>query len=76
MSAVRRILKHVSVGEALRRRKCYRNQKEHSITKGEAFLLIKEGQMSKNYCATCAADILDLAKDDLNTLTAGLFPPP
>ena len=74
MSPLRRILKHVSVFTAARRRKCHRNPKEHSITKGQAFLLIKEqGQGNKNYCRVCARPILRQAQDDLHRLTTDLY---
>lgn len=74
MPATRRVLKHVIVDTARARRKCHRNPKEHSITKGETCLVIKEqGQGGKkNYCLVCARPILHQAQADLDLLTTGL----
>ena len=75
MPAIRRVLKHVNVDTARALRKCHRKPKEHSITKGEACLVIKgQGQGSKkNYCRVCARPILQQAQADLDLLTMGLY---
>jgi len=75
MAAVRRILKHVEVLEATtRRRKCHRKPKLHSIPRGDLFLLVKDGQSSKNYCVECARPILEQAASDLCRIVEELEP--
>lgn len=75
MPPIRRVLIHVNVDTARAMRKCHRKPNEHSITKGEACLVIKEqGQGSKkNYCRACATPILQQAQADLDLLTTRLY---
>lgn len=70
MPQVKQVLKHVSVEEAQRKRKCYRKPSAHEITKGQACLVVKDGTSggARNYCPACAEPILDKAQQDLDTL--------
>ncbi len=55
MPAIRRILGHVSIEIAKVRRKCHRNPKKHKICRGEACLVVRDGNGNgKNYCSDCA----------------------
>lgn len=74
MAKVREIIGHVSVVTAKGRRICHRNRRSHSIAKGEQCLVIREPSSSgsKNYCAVCAAAILDRATRDLSALRKAL----
>ena len=70
MPAVRRILGHVSIDIAKAKRKCHRNPKKHTICRGEACLVVKDGNGNdKNYCSDCAPPILERAKADLDDIT-------
>lgn len=62
MKAPRDILKHVIVEIAKRQRKCYRD-KSHQVLAGQRCLVIKEASFggSKNYCRSCASEILSAA---------------
>lgn len=73
MKAPRDILKHVSIEVAKAKRKCYRTGK-HTIVKGEVCIVIQEGNFggSKNYCISCAREILEAAGTKLDSLHAGL----
>lgn len=73
MPKVREVLGHVSVETAERRRVCHRNR-EHTIAKDEACLVIREpaSSGSKNYCRVCAGPILAQAAQDLADLRAAL----
>lgn len=70
MPAIRRVLGHCSIEEALRSRLCHRNRAAHKIPRGAVCLVIKDAVNggSKNYCAACALAILDQAADDLHAL--------
>lgn len=73
MPAVRRILGHVSIEIAKAKRKCHRNPKKHKICRGEACLVVQDGNGNgKNYCSDCAPAILQLAQADLDDITARL----
>lgn len=73
MPAVRRILGHVSVEIAKVKRKCHRNPKKHKICRGEACLVVRDGNGNcKNYCSDCAPAILGLAQADLDDITGRL----
>jgi hypothetical protein len=74
MPKVKQIMKHVSVEEALRKRKCHRKPTAHTIAKDEVCLVVKDEASggSRNYCSECAEPILDQAQDDLDTLRAEL----
>lgn len=74
MPKVREVLKHVSVEEAQRRRKCHRKTATHVIAKGDVCLVVKDESSgsSKNYCPECAEPILDRAQGDLDALRAHL----
>ena len=74
MPKVKQVLKHVSVEEAQRKRKCYRKPSAHEITNGEVCLVVKDEASggSRNYCPECAEPILDQAQEDLDTLRAQL----
>lgn len=69
MAKIRDILIHVSVGGAIRSRKCHRSSK-HRVQAGESFLLVREAHSlgSKNYCKNCAREILSLAKSKLEEI--------
>ena len=70
MPKVRDILNHASVEVASRKRLCHRKRNDHSVLAGQPCLVIKDMATmgSKNYCASCATEILELAK----TRIAGL----
>lgn len=73
MPAIRRLLNHVTVETAKKRRRCGRSD-EHAIAGGDACLVVREPsyQGSKNYCCPCARDILAKAKEDLKNLELSL----
>src|SRR5579859_6187005 len=66
MPKIRRIVGHVEVEVALKKRKCHRGQ-GHVIERGEACLAIYDGPRGarKNYCGSCAGPILAAAREDL-----------
>ncbi len=70
MPQIRKVLGVCGIATAKRQRVCHRNRKEHSIEQGEVCLVIKDtvNGGSKNYCRTCALDILDQASADLKAL--------
>jgi hypothetical protein len=74
MAQIRRVLGHVVVETAARRRTCYRDRKNHTIPKGEACLVIKDSAsgQAKNYCPVCALAILNRAGEDLQQLRISL----
>lgn len=73
MPATRRVLKHLAIETAKARRRCHR-KKEHAIRKGEACLVVREdgGLGKKNYCSSCATEILQRAQADLDGFTSQL----
>ena len=73
MAAIRRLLVHVRIEVADRRRKCRRN-KGHAIAKGTAHVAVYEAPRGnrRNYCFECALPIFDRAEEDLTALRAGL----
>lgn len=73
MPKTRDILIHVSVGVAVRERKCHRSSK-HQIGPGQRHLVIRNegGLGSKNYCAECAMEILTGAGDRLAAMISEL----
>jgi hypothetical protein len=72
MPATKDILRHVSIETAGKKRKCYRKS-DHSITKGEVCLVVKDGpQNQRTYCTVCASDILEKAQGNLEKLTAAM----
>jgi hypothetical protein len=59
MPKVRDIVCHVCVETASRSRICHRHRSEHSIQRGEACLVVKDGSGGKkNYCKSYAAEVL------------------
>jgi hypothetical protein len=74
MPQIRDILGHVYVEIAPGKRKCRRKRGEHSISKGEACLVIKGGPYNapQSYCRLCASDILDSADGRLTDIRKGL----
>jgi predicted phosphoribosyltransferase len=70
MPKVRDILNHASVEVASRKRICHRKRNDHSVLAGQPCLVVKDGATmgSKNYCATCSAEILDQAKAKIASL--------
>jgi hypothetical protein len=76
MPQVKAVLGHVSVETAKARRKCSRHKSgtaAHPIVKGEACLVVKDGDGSKhNYCHGSAEEILAAAAQDLAVLRAAL----
>lgn len=73
MAQVRDILVHVCVDTAIRSRKCHRNGK-HAIGPGEQHIVIRESQGlgKKNYCKTCAHEILVNADGKLKSIVQQL----
>lgn len=69
MAQIRDILINISVGTAIRSRKCHRSRK-HKIEAGQAFLSVREssGLGSKNYCKDCAQAILETAKGKMEAV--------
>ncbi|MEJ1966507.1 MAG: hypothetical protein WDO56_35195 [Gammaproteobacteria bacterium] len=67
MAKIKDILIHVIVETALKRRKCHRN-KTHAVKAGETCMVVKDGMYKRNYCVTCAAEILGVAKTRLSAL--------
>ena len=69
MSRVRRVV-NASVEVAAAKRICHHNRKDHSISKGEACLVVRDPSSGgkKNYCDICGLEILDRAADDLHVL--------
>lgn len=73
MAQIRSLLKDASVEVAERKRTCHRNRKGHAIAKGDACLVIvDELGGKKNYCTTCAAQILSKVESDLGSLRCAL----
>jgi hypothetical protein len=75
VAKIRELLIAASIDTAKRKRICYRNRRAHSIAAGERCLVIKNSGGtggSRNYCAECAAAILDRAQGDLDALRHGL----
>lgn len=63
MAMVRDIITHVEVEVAARVRICHHNRKKHSISSGQACLVIRAHDGGKkNYCPICAQEILGKAK--------------
>lgn len=72
--AHRSLLLRVDVREAGRLCRCKHNH-QHTISKGEVRLVVKEpgpGTPEYGYCAACAEEMLDKAEDRLAELRAGL----
>ncbi len=74
MAQVKKLLLHVAVELAERKRTCHRNRRKHVILKGTACLAVFEGPRGtrRNYCAECAGAMLTLAQDDLTGLSRAL----
>ncbi|MCB9610424.1 MAG: hypothetical protein H6716_27800 [Polyangiaceae bacterium] len=74
MAKVRDVLGHVSVETAKGKRVCHRNRRSHSILQGEVCLVIRDPASggSKNYCAPCAAAIVERAAAQLRGLQQAL----
>ena len=71
MAAVKDVLRNVRTEVAGRRRKCYRHPKKHVISKGDVCLVVKDGpQKQSTYCLVCARDILDVALQRVEALSA------
>lgn len=70
MAKIRDILVHVYVETAIRGRKCHRSKK-HRVEPGKNLLLIRESSSlgSKNYCSSCAKEILLLASEKIIVLS-------
>ena len=73
MPAIRSVLKHVTIDTAKAKRKCHRKPNDHSITKGEVCLVIKDQGRPRNYCRVCAPPILQKAQADIDLLMTGLY---
>lgn len=73
MARTRKVLNLLCVEFAGAKRRCH-HDKQHTISKGEACLVIKDQTYGgkQNYCASCALAILDLAADDVQTLRDAL----
>lgn len=74
MATIRRVLGHVTIEIAGAQRKCHRKPKDHHIPKSVKCLVIKDAGSGtkKNYCASCALEILEVAGADLQALRAEL----
>ena len=75
MAKVRQLLGRATIETAQRRRICHRNRTKHLIAAGENCLVVVDSGgtgASKNYCALCAAAMLDCAQADLDDLRSGL----
>lgn len=74
MARVRRLLRHLRIEEAKRKRRCYGN-KQHAIQARERCLVIENPDFPgvKNYCLQCADNILDQLEADMWTLRDKLF---
>ena len=72
MPPTKRILKHVAVEQASRKRKCHRNA-DHEIACGEHALAVYDDTGGRrNYCPTCAQPILDQAQAELDQMREAL----
>lgn len=71
MAKVRDVLVHVLVETASRQRKCHRS-KSHAVKAGEKCLVVRQGLGSKNYCKTCATEILAVARERLSEITSAM----
>ncbi len=73
MAKPRDILVHVSIDQAVRKRKCH-HSKKHGVSAGAKCLLVRERNNlgSKNYCADCAREILGAAGQKLAGLSQEL----
>lgn len=65
------LVKNVKFGISGRLHDC-KNNKRHKLPKGATMLIVKEGRDPKHYCTSCAALILDDAKNRLAELDAEL----
>jgi hypothetical protein len=74
MPKVRDLLVHATVETAGHKRKCHRKPSQHFIPKGCSCLVITEGPYNagKNYCPTCAAEILSSATVKLSEIKSAL----
>jgi hypothetical protein len=74
MAKVRDLLVSVSVDTAKRQRKCHRNS-SHAVIAGQRCLMIKDsaGQGHKNYCISCAREILEAASRKITMLNTELL---
>jgi hypothetical protein len=74
MSQTKDIIKHVLVETAAAQRKCYHKPKLHSISKGEACLVVKDtsSRAKRNYCAACASEIIKLGEIKINGMKRSL----
>lgn len=75
MPQIRKVLGHVKVEVAEKKRKCHRDSKCAGISKGERCLAIYEGVPAtrKNYCPEHAKPILAIAGGQLKTLNETLY---
>ena len=72
MAIVRNILRHVMLETAERKRRCH-HKGTHKITKGMLCLVVVDERGSKrNYCATCARPMLEIATNNLRAFALGL----
>jgi hypothetical protein len=72
MPAVKKILKHVRVERARRKRTCGRNRANHVIKAGENCLVVQNGQDAPNYCLVCGSEVLRVAQLALDELKKDL----
>jgi hypothetical protein len=71
MPPIKRVLKHLIVETAAKKRKCHRDA-DHEITKGTKSLAVYDDQNRRNYCVECAQPILEQAQSDLDAVIAQL----
>jgi hypothetical protein len=73
MAQTKNVLGHVLVEVAERVRVCHHDRKKHKIRQGDPCLVVSEGRFSRrNYCATCARPMLELAQAHVAQLVARL----
>ncbi len=71
MARYKSLLIGAEVVVAGRTRKCYHDS-DHSISKGESCLEVREGLARKGYCTNCAVEMIRLAIAELGELSRAL----
>lgn len=72
MPPTKRILKHVRVEQAARKRKCHRNA-DHEIEGGDKSLAVYDDLGGRrNYCPDCAKPIVDQAQAEIEKIRKDL----
>ena len=71
MPKYKSLLIGAEVVTAGRMRKCYHDP-DHSISKGDLCLEVREGLGRKGYCVECATEMIRLATLELNALSQAM----